>query len=257
MRKKVFFKHPLGVNLCGILDNPNEDKNTPIIIFAHGFTSHKNSSSYVKTLENLGLARIATFRIDLFGHGESEGNFADITITKGKDSILSAIKYLKDIGYSKIGLLGSSFGGLSAIMAASETNDLFCLALKSPVSDWLKIAFTQQKDVLKKWKKEGIIDYVSEEKKPKLKYGIVEDAKNNAFDVAYKIKIPTLIIHGDKDDIVPYEGSVKLSKLLPNAFLHTVSESNHLYSLSTKHFEEMSRTLSKFLIDESEKLKSS
>jgi len=51
---------------------------------------------------------------------------------------------------------------------------------------------------------------------------------------------------------VPYEDSVKLSKLLPNATLHTVSGSNHHYA-STDHFDEMSQVLSDFLISESEK----
>lgn len=254
MEEKIYFKHPLGVKLCGVIDNPSENKATPIIIFAHGFTSHKNSKSYTKILNNLHEANISTFRIDLFGHGESGGDFSEITITKGKDSILAAIKYLKDKGYSKIGLLGSSFGGISSIMACSETDDLFCLALKSPVSDWLKIAFPKQDGVLKKWKKDGFINYESEDSSPRLKYEIVEDAKNNiAFDVAHKIKIPTLIVHGNKDDVVPYEDSVKLSKLLPNAALHTVNGTNHHYSVSPEHFEEMSQALSDFLISESEK----
>ena len=254
MEEKVFFDHPLGMKLCGIISNPSENKQTPIIIFAHGFTSHKNSKSYTKILDNLYLANISTFRIDLFGHGESGGDFSEITITKGKNSILAAIKYLKANGYSTIGLLGSSFGGIFGIMASSETNDLFCLALKSPVSDWLEIAFPKQDGVLEKWKKDGFINYESEESSSRLKYEIVEDAKNNiAFDVALKIRIPTLIVHGNKDDVVPYEDSVKLSKLMPNAVLHTVNGSNHHYSLSAKHFEEMSQALSDFLISESEK----
>jgi len=253
MEEKVFFKHPLGTKLCGVINNPSESKTTPIIIFAHGFTSHKNSKSYTKILNNLREAKISTFRIDLFGHGESEGDFSDITISKGKDSILAAIKFLKDLGYSKLALLGSSFGGISSLMAAAETKDLFCLALKSPVSDWLAIAFPKQDRVLVTWKKDGFINYQSEESSPRLKYEIVEDAKKNiAFEIAHSIKIPTLIVHGNKDDVVPYEDSVKLSKLLPNATLHTVSGSNHHYA-STDHFDEMSQVLSDFLISESEK----
>jgi len=107
--------------------------------------------------------------------------------------------------------------------------------------------------ILEKWKKDGFINYQSEESSPRLKYEIVEDAKKNiAFEIAHSIKIPTLIVHGNKDDVVPYEDSVKLSKLLPNATLHTVSGSNHHYA-STDHFDEMSQVLSDFLISESEK----
>jgi enterochelin esterase-like enzyme len=54
---------------------------------------------------------------------------------------------LKKLGYTKIGLMGSSFGGISSIMAASKTNDLFVLTLKSPVSNF------EEKEIMTKTKK--------------------------------------------------------------------------------------------------------
>ena len=255
MNKKVTFKHTLGINLCGIIDDPLESFDNPIIIIAHGFTSSKNSSSYKKILENLSKAKISTFRIDLFGHGESGGDFSDITISKGKDSVLSAINYLKSLGYKNIGLFGSSFGGISSIMAASESKDIFCLSLKSPVTNWLDISTVKKEGLLERWKKDGYRIYNEGSFESKLKFDIVEDAKKNiAFDVASNILVPTLIVHGDKDEIVSYEGSVELARLMLNAKLHTVKEANHNYSSSTEHFEEMSEVISKFLIDESKKI---
>lgn len=53
------------------------------------------------------------------------------------DDILQAVEFIKQSGHQKIGLVGSSFGGMASIMAASKTPDLSVLALKSPVSDYL------------------------------------------------------------------------------------------------------------------------
>lgn len=254
MEKKLFFNHPAGVKLCGVLNDVNSDHNTPVIIVVHGFTSSKDSKSYIQLLENLANAGIATFRIDLYGHGESGGEFRKITISKGRDSILAAIDYLKSLGYSKIGLLGSSFGGISAIMATAQSDNLFCLALKSPVTDWLDLAFPSQPELLDKWKNQGFIDYSDHgDKYLKLDYAIVEDAKNQvAFSVANKITIPTLILQGDEDEIVPIEGSQKFTNMLKNGKLHTVVGSNHNYSSSPEHFAEMTRVLSDFLIKKSQ-----
>ncbi len=255
MEQKLFFSHPSGIKLCGILNDADMDKRTPIIIIVHGFISSKDSKSYIPLVRNLTKAKIATFRIDLFGHGESEGDFSEITITKGKDSVLAAIKFIKAKGYLKIGLLGSSFGGISSIIASSQTKDLFCLGLKAPVTDWLKISFPSRPGVLEKWQKQGCINYGEhEDYQPKLKYGIVEDAKKQiAFNVAHKIAIPTLVVHGDEDDIVPYEGTEKFVKMLSNGFLHTITGANHRFT-NKDHFNEMTAALTKFFIDESEKL---
>jgi dipeptidyl aminopeptidase/acylaminoacyl peptidase len=254
MEKKVFFNHPSGVKLCGILDNPSNNPQNPIVIIVHGFTSSKDSKSYPPLIKRLKEAGISTFRIDLFAHGESEGNFADITISKGKESILAAINYLKEENYQNIALLGSSFGGISALMAASETKSLFCLALKSPVSDLLQVKFQREENILERWKKDGVIDYIDKSGSKKLNYDFIEDEKQNRpFAIAGKIKIPTLIVHGDKDEIVTYQNSVKLNKLLPNSQLHTVKNANHGYSSDPEHFAEMTKVISDFLIKESKK----
>lgn len=254
MTKKVFFTGPEKTKLCGIIENPTDRLDRPIVIIVHGFTSNKDSSSFKKIIENLSNEDISSFRIDLFGHGDSGGDFADITITKGKDSVLAAVMYLKSQGYQYIGLLGSSFGGISSIMAANESDDIFFMALKSPVSDWLDISTTRNKKFMDEWKTKGIIDYKEGGKSYKLKYKIIDDSRKNVgFDVASNISIPTLIVHGNADEIVPFSGSKKMVELMPNAVLHTVNGANHNYSDSSKSFNEMTEVISSFLINQSNK----
>ncbi len=120
MDSKIFFKNSKGNKLCGIVNNPSKSKVKPIIVLAHGFSSNKNSGTYTVLTERLAKYNISTLRFDFYGHGESEGRFEDITISEAVDDILQAIKYLKLQGYKKIGLMGSSFGGISSIIAASS-----------------------------------------------------------------------------------------------------------------------------------------
>ena len=75
-----------------------------------------------------------------------------------------------------------------------------------------------------------------------------QDFKNNdGYKAAPKIKIPTLTVHGDEDETVPYKQSVKISKLIPNCKLHTIKGGNHRYE-NPKHKEEMWQAIVNFIV---------
>jgi alpha/beta superfamily hydrolase len=137
MNKNVEFKNSRGDKLAGILNETNSKD--WVLIMAHGFTSNKNTKNFVKLSEMLEGKNISSLRFDFWGHGESDGNFSDITISEAVDDILNAIKFVKELGYKNVGLLGSSFGGISSIMASSKTSDLSFLCLKSPVSNYWEV----------------------------------------------------------------------------------------------------------------------
>jgi uncharacterized protein len=257
VEKKIYFNNTNGDKLCAIVNNPSDDKNKPVIVLAHGFSTSKNSGTYTTLAEKLAKHDISTFRFDFFGHGESEGKFENITISEAVDDILHAIKYLKTQKYIKIGLMGSSFGGISSIIAASKTNDLYLLALKSPVSNYLeKEIETKSEEELEDWKTKGYRIYVSGDgRESKLNYSFFEDFRNNdGYKAAPKIKIPTLIVHGDKDEIVPYKQSVKTCKLIADCKLNTIKGADHRYE-NPAHKEEMWEAIVNFIVSQSEHAK--
>ncbi len=251
MQNKIYFSNSKGNKLCGILSNPTSSFNTPIIILCHGFTTSKDNNTNTKIEQIFNKKNIATLKFDFFGHGESEGDFENITISEAVDDILNAIKYLKQKGFSKIGLIGSSFGGISSIMAASKTDDLFVLALKSPVSNYLERDLQEKtKEEIEKWESDGFDFYVkSDGEKKKLNYSFFEDYKNNdGYEASKKIKIPTLIVHGDKDESVPVEQSKKTANILENCKLEIIEDADHKYSKSDD-FEKMLNLISNFVVE--------
>ncbi len=250
MEEKLYFKNSNGLNLCGILSNPSSDSKKTIIILCHGFGSSKNSRTYVELQRRLNKFQLSTFRFDFFGHGESEGKFKDITISEAIDDILCAIKLLKSKSYSELGLIGSSFGGIASIITASKVNDLFVLALKSPVSNFEdKFLATTSKEAMDKWKKKGYHYYVrSDGERKKINYTFFEDCKNNdGYDAAKKIKIPTLIVHGDNDESVPISQSKKTATLIQRCTLKIIRGADHQYS-KPEDFEKMIELISKFIV---------
>jgi uncharacterized protein len=249
MDKKLYFKNKKGNKLCGVLVAPDNGSH-PVVILCHGFHSTKDNNTNTRLHAMLKEKNIATFRFDFYGHGESDGKFEDITISEAVEDALSAIEFLKKKGYGKIGLIGASFGGLTGLLTASKSKDLIFLGLKCPASNFLEIELTHRtKKNLEEWKRDGFSYYQNEEGETyRLNYKFFQDLKkNNAFPIADKIRIPTLIVHGDADKIVPVNQSKLIFKLIPDCELDIIRKADHRFS-NPVHFEKMVDSLYKFVL---------
>ena len=250
MKKKMFFKTTQGSDLCGILTRPEPDSSGPIIVLCHGFGTSKDSRTFLSLEGPLVAAGISTFRFDFFGHGESDGRFAEITVSEAVQDVLSAIAYVRDLEYRRIGLVGSSFGGLAALVAAAQKPDLCLLALKSPVSDYMSRLFVDRDGHdLQAWKEQGYILIPDGEGDPtRLNYTFYEDAERIlGYAAADKIKAPTLIVHGDEDESVPVEQSLKLDTIIPDCRLEILKGADHRYS-HDPDFKKMLRFILDFIL---------
>ncbi len=253
MKQKIFFKNSKGIKLFGVLSNPTDDTTKPMIILCHGFSAGKEGRTYVRLEEILNGKGISTFRFDFFGHGESGGKFEEITTSEAIDDVLNAIKSIKDLGYKKIGLVGSSFGGMASIFAASRSEGLHVLALKSPVSDYKSMSETRRSEQeLEDWKEKGFIELEGPDgEMRRLNYSFYEDAeKVDAYEAARKINIPALIVHGDADETVPIEQSLKTASLIEDCRLEVIKGGDHTYS-NPEHFEKLLGLISAFIIKNS------
>ncbi|MFH1683045.1 MAG: alpha/beta hydrolase [Candidatus Woesearchaeota archaeon] len=253
--ERIVFFDSAGNKVVGILSDPTEDKSKPTIILCHGFQSSKESTTNLELEVRLHQKEISTFRFDFYGHGESEGKFADITVSKAVDNLFQAINHLQKKGYRKIGLVGSSFGGLVSLVAASKSKGLFVLALKCPVSERLGelVAEDTHQDI-EEWKRKGFIERTNQQgETEKLNYSFYKDAKRYADSKDYKnIKIPTLIIHGDKDITVPLEQSIKTAKIVPHCRLEIIKGADHSFKTDPQHFQKMISLISEFIISHAE-----
>jgi pimeloyl-ACP methyl ester carboxylesterase len=211
------FSDPFGHRVAAILTTPDRDTDQ-IAVLCHGFLSGKNSSTN-KTLTRVLVERgIATFRFDFFGHGDSAGPFEQITNTLALDQAQAALDLVKQKGYRRIGLMGSSFGGLVATLAAARRTDLACLALKCPVVDFaeeLRLEFGETE--MAQWKSTDTVpNIMGGPDRVALRYAFYEDClRRIAYEPARFITAPTIIVQGDHDEHVPLHQSQRLYEVLP------------------------------------------
>jgi pimeloyl-ACP methyl ester carboxylesterase len=250
MKQKVHFPSSKGHQLYGVLSDPLGDVYRPMIVLCHGLSTSKDGRTCVRLEEIFNRNGFSTFRFDFFGHGESEGDFANVTISEAVDDVQCAIQFVKDKGYERIGLVGSSFGGMASILFAGQSEDLFALALKSPVSDYLALLIARDHGQdIEAWKQKGCIFITAPDgKNERLNYSFFADAqKIRGYALAANIKAPTFIVHGDKDITVPLAQSQKIAKVIPECKLEVVKGADHVYS-DPEHFEIMLRCISDFII---------
>ncbi|MEK7652311.1 MAG: alpha/beta fold hydrolase [Patescibacteria group bacterium] len=248
--EKLFFKNSKGDKLCGLLSVVGDDRDM-IAILCHGHSSGKNNKTW-QTLEPILLENnISVFRFDFYGNGESDGKFEESNLTETTDDILCAIDYVKRLNFKRIVLAGSSFGGLSSIMAASKSKDLYALVLKSPVSDYFEVDLKILGETgIKEWKEKGVRAYTFGDLNRGLilNYSFMEDyLKYDAYDAAEKIQVPTLIVHGNEDQIVPFSQSQKLLRHLKDGELIAVSGADHSYT-DQKKFDEMIKYIADYIV---------
>jgi hypothetical protein len=216
MESLLSFSDASGHRVASVLTTPDGDTDT-IAVLCHGFLSGKNSSTN-KTLTRLLIERgIATFRFDFFGHGESDGPFEQITNTLALAQAQAALDLVRRKGYRRIGLMGSSFGGLVATLTAAQRTDLACLALKCPVVDFaeeLRLEFGEAE--MAKWKSTDTVpNIMGGQDRIALRYAFYEDClRLIAYEPARSITAPTVIVQGDHDEHVPLHQSRRLYEAL-------------------------------------------
>ncbi len=246
------FTDSAGHKIAGILATP-DGKTDRIAVLCHGFLSNKNSKTNKALTDILVPQGIATFRFDFFGQGESEGPFEKITVTAAVRQALAALDLVKAKGYRKVALVGSSFGGLVALLAAAKRPKLSCLALKCPVPDFpemLKLEFGDKG--MAEWKKTGTIPNVvpGAAGRIKLSYGFYEDcASHSGYAAAKAIAAPTFIVQGNADEYVPIHQSRRLSEELTGKnVLVVLPGADHHFS-NPAHFLEMTALIAQWVAD--------
>jgi uncharacterized protein len=196
MEDTVIFKDSEGTRLSGALTEVTK-KN--LVIMIHGYGGTKQDEIFNRLIEELVPQGISTFRFDMFGHGESDGDFNHMTVRQLVDGLFSALDMLTQMGFENIGCVGFSLGGLVSLVGASQNDTLSYLSLLSPASD-----ITSLKSI--------------------------NDGKDNiAYDIVKNLHIPVLIVHGTEDKLVSIEQSKKLDSLLSNSILEVVEGADHLY----------------------------
>ena len=116
-----------GVRLSAVLDKPagfDEKKGCPAFLVLHGFTGYKDERQVEGFARAVTEAGCAALRIDMYGHGKSDGTFRDHTLLKWISNAMAALEYLRSLDWvTDIYICGHSQGGLLTMMLGALEKD--------------------------------------------------------------------------------------------------------------------------------------
>lgn len=202
--ENVSFYNKQGEKLAGILHKPDKLP-APAVIISHGFASSKdNKEKWAVQLCNAGFV---VLRFDFSGHGESAGAIEETTITKVTNDLKSAINFVESLGTKKIGMTGHSMGGLVSLLAAGSADAVAAIAPPTDFRSMYEYCIKTGLIDIEEWKRKGSAKLFG----ITINYSFYSDAmKYDQKKIADDVRCPTLLVHGDTDEIVPLEQSERL-----------------------------------------------
>lgn len=201
MEKRVEF-HSEGQKVVASLHLPeNFKKPLPCVIASHGYKSNRNSEKYSLIGHSFSQEGIAVLRFDYRGalNGDSDGMFEDTTLTgriKDLQSALDHLKHVREVDSNRVGLIGSSLGGMVVLALSKYERVKAVVTLATPYG------FPRQREEMKiSLEEKGYYEYPDGSK---IKTHLYDDLKKyNMGEEIKKITCPILIIHGVLDEQVP------------------------------------------------------
>lgn len=169
---------------------PGGDKRGPLGLF----------DALAERLEtDLGLSSL---RIDFRGYGESDGTPLDMTVRSRAEELGSVMSWARGQGYTQIALVAESLGASVALLAERPEVDALvflwpavCLA-KTDLASY----FTPEKE-----RELAENRFLLDGKIPICAEFVCECRELDLVPALERIRVPTLIVHGDSDVCVPVE----------------------------------------------------
>lgn len=196
----------------------------PMVVFCHGFSGTKDGPMFELICDTLLAHGIASIRFDFNGHGQSEGEFKDMTVPNEIEDAKKVVAYVRDMrDISDVAIVGHSQGGVVAAMTAGELSEALgepafkAVALMAPAAVLREDAI-RGNTMGKNYDPFDPGEYVELYGGLKLGANYIRTAFSlPIYETAAKYQGPALIIHGNADRVVPYTFGERFHQIWPGS----------------------------------------
>jgi len=196
----------LSLRLAEPLAGGADGSNCAVLYF-HGFGSDQLGEKADFFRSRALAAGLAFCSFDFRGHGRSEGDLRELTLSRNLADALAVREFLTARGYAKVVLLGSSMGGLTALWhGARQPEGVVAGCFIAPALTFAD-SFLQflSPEEARQWKRQGVFRFDDGERSCELGWELIENFRQ--FDrhlLARIYRIPSLILQGKLDNRVSW-----------------------------------------------------
>ena len=244
---KEFYINNDGIRLHAKLDMPEGKDRCPLLVVFHGFTGHMEERHIIAVQETALNKGYATLRVELYGHGQSDGEFKNHTFYKWITNALAVVEYAHELPFvTDLYITGHSQGGMLVMMIAGMRPEWFKAIL--PLSPALSIPEgARTGDMLGiPFDPEHIPEELYLEDKDLYLSGNYLRVMQTIHpeDEIPRYHGPVLIVHGGEDEIIPLRCSQEAAAAYENCKLVIIPGDTHCYDY---HLEEVCEAIRSFL----------
>lgn len=231
MTEAVRFASVRGPQLAGALDPP-EVEARGWGLFVHGFTLGKDSPAAFRIARGLAAEGIGMLRYDNLGLGDSDGDWGDGSFTVKVQDTVRAAQFLADRGTPPEIIVGHSWGGAAAIVAAQQVPGVRAVVTIGAPSDPTEVE--RHYDALAdRVLTDGSATWLVGGRALTLKRSFVEDVRHaELISLVRTLDRPLLIMHSPTDETVDIRNAseIFLASQHPRSFI-SLEGSDHLLTV--------------------------
>lgn len=228
MTDDVRFPSSRGPDLAGVLDTP-EVSARGWGVLVHGFTLGKDSPAAFRIARGLAEQGIGMLRYDCLGLGESDGQWGDGSFTVKVDDTVRAAEFLAERGTPPTLLIGHSWGGAAAIVAAQRIPSVKAVVTIGAPAEPAEVE-RHYDSVVHRVMEEGTAPWLIGGREMMLKRDFVEDVRRAELIAQVRtLGRPLLVMHSPTDATVSIDNASEIFRAArhPRSFV-SLEGSNHL-----------------------------
>jgi uncharacterized protein len=174
-----------------------------LVVLAHGVTAHKDRPWLVTLAGALSGAGLASLRVSFAGNGASEGRFEEAVPSKEVKDLGCVLDALEQWGVESIGYAGHSMGGAVGVLRAASDPRIACLV---SLAGMVHVHAFFQRHFAHLPPGAPMLGKAECPWSPAL----TDDAARigSVTEQAAAIHVPWLLVHGDADELVPYQDAL-------------------------------------------------
>lgn len=202
----------------------------PTLIMIHGWGA--NSQVFIPLIYQLAPAGYRILAFDVSNHGRSQ-DYHPTTIKTFVEDIHSAIKFMGN----KPVLIGHSMGAASSIIAGNQEEKVRAIVAIAPFCSTQEIIARKMGTLVPNTLKRKVLEELER----------IAEVNLNDFSPCNFIcrrRLPVLLIHGELDETVPPEDSLRLKERCPDVEVEKISDEDHMSVITNK---DALRRIEKFL----------
>jgi putative redox protein len=230
MAAAVHFENDHGEMLAGTLHLPEGDASKGVII-GHCFTCSRHTSILRETARKLTGRGIAALRFDFSGNGQSGGDFINTAYTRHIREMELARDFLAARGILRFGLAGHSMGAAIAVLSADRIAGVAGICAVAGRLGGLDPEASFSAEALAELRRTGRIHFQSRGRKLTLSKAFFEDAaRYDIQETLAALETPLLVVHGDRDEIIPATHARAAKVRNPGARVEIIPGADHMFS---------------------------